>query len=309
MRGILNGSTFETPDGQKYYRVKTDALKTKLYFRCKNYSKGCRVVLHTEYVDSDDKDVKVISVSGKHNHGFNPYSSKSGVRRGRKRNYAQLVDYDNEEDSDLEEEEEDEEGESGDGEADDGGSEEEEEDEAEEDGSEEQEEDDDGHEEEEENDTSEHDDETGEEVAEETVEGEMIRISNGVGIMKYVQFLNWLGEEDLAEKVQYTAPIEFKMIYNIMHLYQECVKGDDYLIKDPKLTKEFLIKMQSFRELGANGCKHKNRVQALLDRDFLGVLRGVVGHFARDPTFIFKAIVRNKYKNDSAVGFEAIYGS
>ena len=93
-----------------------------------------------------------------------------------------------------------------------------------------------------------------------------------------------------------------------MHLYQECVKGDDYLIKDPKLTKEFLIKMRSFRELGANGCKHKNRVQALLDRDFLGVLRDVVGHLARDPTLIFKAIVKNKYKDDSTVGFEAIYG-
>ena len=127
--------------------------------------------------------------------------------------------------------------------------------------------------------------------------------------MNYVQFLNWLGEEDLAEKVQFTAPIEFKMIYNIMNFYQECVKGADYLIKDPKLTKEFLIKMQSFRKLGANGCKHKKRVQALLDRGFLDVLWGVVGHFARDSTLIFKAIVKNEYKNDSTVGFKTIYGA
>ena len=48
---------------------------------------------------------------------------------------------------------------------------------------------------------------------------------------------------------------------------------------------------------------------ALLDRGFLDVLRGVVGHFARDSALIFKAIVKNKYKNDSAVGFEAIYGA
>ena len=54
MRGKLNGGTFETPDGQTYYKRKNDALKTKLYFRCKNYSKGCRVVLQTEYVDHDD---------------------------------------------------------------------------------------------------------------------------------------------------------------------------------------------------------------------------------------------------------------
>ena len=81
------------------------------------------------------------------------------------------------------------------------------------------------------------------------------------------------------------------------------------MIKDPKLTKQFLISMRSFDKLGGNGCKHKERVQALLDRDFLGVLRGVVGHFARDPTLIFKAIVKNKYKSDSSVGFEAIYGA
>ena len=67
--------------------------------------------------------------------------------------------------------------------------------------------------------------------------------------------------------------------------------------------------MRSFAKLGANGSKHKERVQALLDRGFLDVLRGVVGHFARDSTLLFKAIVKNKYKDDSTVGFEAIYGS
>ena len=67
--------------------------------------------------------------------------------------------------------------------------------------------------------------------------------------------------------------------------------------------------MQSFRQLGANGCKHEKRVQALLDRVFLDMLRGVVAHFTRDPTVIFKAIVKNKYKDDSTVGFAAIYGS
>ena len=206
MRGSLNGGTFETPDGHTYYKRKHDALKSKLYFRCKNYSKGCRVVLHTEYVDCDNKDVKVISITGKHNHGFNPYSSKSGVRRGRKRNYAQLAEYDNE-DGEGEDDDDGDECEDCD-DYDEDGEDSEECEEEEEDGSEEQEEEDGGEEEEdEENDTPEHDDETGEEVAEETVEGEMTRISNGVGIMRYVQFLNWLGEEDLAEKVQFTAPI------------------------------------------------------------------------------------------------------
>ena len=34
-----------------------------------------------------------------------------------------------------------------------------------------------------------------------------------------------------------------------MHFYQECVKRPDYMIKDPNLTKQFLIKMRSFGKL------------------------------------------------------------
>ena len=67
--------------------------------------------------------------------------------------------------------------------------------------------------------------------------------------------------------------------------------------------------MRTLGKLGAHGCKHKVRVQALLDRGFLDVLRGVVGHFARDSVLIFIVIAKNKYKNDSTVGFEAIYGA
>ena len=164
MRGKLNGSTFETPDGQKYYRVKTDALKSKLYFRCKNYSKGCRVVLHTEYVDCDDDDLKVISTSGKHNHRFNQNSSGCGVRRGRKRNYAGLV-YDDE-DSELDEEEggEGEDGYEGEGDkSDDGEDREETEDEEEKDGTDEGEEITEDEEDEDEKDTPDYDEEEEEE--------------------------------------------------------------------------------------------------------------------------------------------------
>ena len=64
MRGKLNGTTFETLDGHKYYKRKSDGLQTKLYFRCRKYSKGCRVILHTEYIDRDDEDLKVVFKSG-----------------------------------------------------------------------------------------------------------------------------------------------------------------------------------------------------------------------------------------------------
>ena len=90
MRGSLNGNTFETPDGQKYYKQKSDALKTKLYFRCRMYAKGCRVVLHTHYTDRDNNDLKVIFKSGDHNHRFDHDSSECGVGRGRKRRYARV---------------------------------------------------------------------------------------------------------------------------------------------------------------------------------------------------------------------------
>ena len=117
MRGKLNGRTFETPNGHKYYKVKSDALQSKLYFRCRKYSKGCRVILHTEYVDWDDDDLKVISTSGKHNHGgFDQNSSGCGVGRGRKRKYARVVD--DEEDSELDDDDggEGDDGDEGDGE-------------------------------------------------------------------------------------------------------------------------------------------------------------------------------------------------
>ena len=39
----------------------------------------------------------------------------------------------------------------------------------------------------------------------------------------------------------------------------------------------------------------KKHVQFLLDRDFMSVLKGIIGHFVRDPTLIFKAYVKNKY--------------
>ena len=96
----MNGSTFQSLDGHTYYKQESDAFQTKLYFRCRKYSTGCRVILHTEYVDWDDDDLKVISTSGKYNHGgFDQNSSGCGIRHGRKRKYARFVDDD--EDSEL----------------------------------------------------------------------------------------------------------------------------------------------------------------------------------------------------------------
>ena len=60
MLGKLNGNTFETLDGHKYFKHKSDALRTKLYFRCRMYSKGCRVMVHTIYTDRDEDRLQVI---------------------------------------------------------------------------------------------------------------------------------------------------------------------------------------------------------------------------------------------------------
>ena len=139
MQGKLNRSTFETPDGHRYYRLKSDALQTKLYFRCRMYTKGCRVILHTEYVGWDDDDLKVISTSGIHNHGFNQNSSECGVGHGRKRRYARVEADD--EDTELEDEEEDDDEDGDGGESDDGEDSEEDEDDEEEESGEDEEED------------------------------------------------------------------------------------------------------------------------------------------------------------------------
>ena len=79
------------------------------------------------------------------------------------------------------------------------------------------------------------------------------------------------------------------------------------MIKDPNLTSQFLLNMRSFRKLQDDSYRRKQRVQALLDRDFLSFLWDVIGHLVRNPTLIFKALVKNKYKSESTFGFEAIY--
>ena len=82
------------------------------------YTKGCRVILHTNYTDRDDDDLKVIFKAGKHNHGEpDQNSSDCGVGRGSKRKYARVVD---DEDSEQEDEDEDD-NEDGDGEESDDG--------------------------------------------------------------------------------------------------------------------------------------------------------------------------------------------
>ena len=87
-----------------YSKQKSDALQMKLYFQCKMYCKGCSAILHTEYVDRDNDQLKVIYKAGKHNYdGSNQkrYSSESGLGRGRKRKYARDID---DEDSEMENE-------------------------------------------------------------------------------------------------------------------------------------------------------------------------------------------------------------
>ena len=73
----------------------------------------------------------------------------------------------------------------------------------------------------------------------------MYRFSYGVILMNYVQFLNLLGDENFTAKIKYIAPFEFDLIYSIIELYDECVKGPDIMIKDPNLTKQFSHIMRS----------------------------------------------------------------
>ena len=257
MRGILNGSTFETPDGERYYKLKADAKETKLYFRCKNYTKGCKVILHTNYTDRDDNDLKVIFKTGEHNHRYNEKSSECGVGRGRKRRYARAEADD--EDSELEEEEEDEEGESGDGETDDGESGEGEE------------------------------EESGEED-EGTVEAEKCRYSFGLVILNYLQYLNVLSDEVLKEALKHICPFEYDLIYTIMGVYTECAKGNEITIDDPILTSRVDRAMNILDSVKGGG-KSKRNVKIFREDEMLEVLRKIIAHFVGDPTLIFKALV------------------
>ena len=83
MQGIWSGNTFESVDGHRYYKHGTDVRKSKVYLRCRIYSKGCPVFVHVRSLEQKDEcDLKVIYKSGKHNHGGGKqerYSSESGL--------------------------------------------------------------------------------------------------------------------------------------------------------------------------------------------------------------------------------------
>ena len=95
MQGIWSGNTFESVDGHRYYKHGTVVRKSKVYLRCRMYSKGCPVIVHVRSLEQKDEcDLKVISKAGKHNHGRanrNSYSSETTLGRGRKRKYAREV--------------------------------------------------------------------------------------------------------------------------------------------------------------------------------------------------------------------------
>ena len=68
MEGELKKVTFRCSDNHKYYKVKRDAAKTKLYLRCYKYCQGCPARIRTDYADGDAKNLRVIYSMGVHNH-------------------------------------------------------------------------------------------------------------------------------------------------------------------------------------------------------------------------------------------------
>ena len=68
MEGELNRSTLICNDGHKYYKVISNKKKTKIYFKCYKYRRGCRVMLHTKYTDKDKEQLQIIYSNGNHNH-------------------------------------------------------------------------------------------------------------------------------------------------------------------------------------------------------------------------------------------------
>ena len=74
--GSLNGNTFESLDGHKYYKVKSDKSKTKLYFQCYKHRNRCRVMVHPIYTDRDEDRLQVIYRNEGHNHPSPRVSSR-----------------------------------------------------------------------------------------------------------------------------------------------------------------------------------------------------------------------------------------
>ena len=90
--------------------------------------------------------------------------------------------------------------------------------------------------------------------------------------------------------------------------YIECVKTDDVLIKDLDPTNKFLCNIPSIGKIGQESYGNKQRVQVLLDRDVLILLRDIIGPLVTDPTLIFRALVAHKYKSQASYGWAALHG-
>ena len=59
-----------------------------------------------------------------------------------------------------------------------------------------------------------------------------------------------LRAEDFAAKIEYIGPFEFRILHRITICYNECVKGNNIMIKDPYLAKILLRNMSSIGRLG-----------------------------------------------------------
>ena len=69
MYGELNGNIFRSRDGHIFYKRSSDIGRTKLYYQCAKYRKGCRMIIYTNYTDKGVDHLRVIHTNGSHNHG------------------------------------------------------------------------------------------------------------------------------------------------------------------------------------------------------------------------------------------------
>ena len=101
------------------------------------------------------------------------------------------------------------------------------------------------------------------------------------------------------EAIKHICPFEYDLIYTIMGVYSECAKGREITIDDPILTRQVDHTKNRLVRLVKEGGKNKRYVQIFREYFMVGMLRGIIDHFVKDPTlflvYLLPIYTRDKF--------------
>ena len=266
MTGRLSGNILNTNDGYKFYRQKSNVLKSKLYFRCTHYRSGCTAIIHTAYRSNNaiPKDLKIIYRAGSHNHSPQIYSKK------KKEDGERLLDEDDKLNSELDTDSEDNETME---DEETGGTDDEDGDESidydDEDGEQDEDDDEDDNFSDEENDGN--------------------TASDGLMVLYYLQFLNYLEDNQLKQILERLTPIELGSIRIAFNCYME--NQDKNFNMDNHLVLNLQSELNNVSYFIDGEFSHEHSIDFLKSGKFFDAFKQILSNLCCMPSIVLSAVL------------------